>query len=121
MEKIYNLPVDKIPLSKEEKDVFQWLYPKNEKETPSMNKNNQESSVVEKKITKSSSKQTLYYINLLCSFILLFIAIYPKLNHIWKIFIPTSEDGILFSVVKIFFVYFILYFINYSYYKIFKC
>lgn len=112
MEKIYSLPVDKIPLSTEEKDVFQWLYPIEKKEKKNDEKDN--------KITtnkQNKTRQYQYYINVLSSFILIFCAVYPKWNSFWKKLIPTDENNIIFSFVKVFTVFFIMYFINFMFHK----
>lgn len=116
MEKIYNLPVDKIPLSNEEKDVFQWLYPKKEVQEKVIETNNNE---LEKPnaIVHKNTRHYQYYVNLLCSFVLIFSAVYPKWNNVWKKMIPTEEDNVLFSLVKVFTIFFVLYFINYIFHK----
>ena len=115
-EKIYNLPVDKIPLSSEEKDVFQWLYPLEKKEKKDVEI---ETTVKENQSTKDKNKtrQIQYYINFITSFILIFCAVYPKWNFFWKKLIPTDENNIVFSFVKVFTVFFIMYFINFMFHK----
>lgn len=116
MEKIYNLPVDKIPLSTEEKDVFQWLYPIEKKEK----KINDKETTTNDKLSTNNQKKTRqyqYYINVLSSFILIFCAVYPKWNSFWKKLIPADENNIIFSFVKVFTVFFILYFINFIIHK----
>ena len=112
MEKIYNLPVDKIPLSNEEKDVFQWLYPSKEETNEIVEKDSKQT----KPLTLNSKKYQ-YYTNIICMFVLIFCAVYPKCNSIWKKFIPTNEESVLFSVVKVFTIFFILYFLNYIFLK----
>lgn len=113
MEKIYNLPVDKIPLSSEEKDVFQWLYPKKEEPTEITKSN---VSLPASQPTQKT-RQYQYYSNIICSFLLIFCATYPKWNVIWKKFIPTDENSVLFSIVKVFTIFFVLYFMNYIFHK----
>jgi len=99
---INELPIDSIPLGAEEKDVFEWLYPKKIA--------TQEDS--SKKITSSFSKikqvsEYLIPIGLLLS-VLMFCAIYPKLDSSWQKLIPFKQESILFSMSKIFSIYFIL-------------
>jgi uncharacterized membrane protein YdbT with pleckstrin-like domain len=121
MEKIYNLPIDKIPLSTEEKDVFQWLYPKEKTEkTEKIEKDNNEKKTTEKKSStnnQNKTRQYQFYVNVVSSFILIFCAVYPTLNSFWKKIIPTDENTIIFSLVKVFVVFFILYFINFMFHK----
>lgn len=116
MEKIYTLPVDKIPLSTEEKDVFQWLYPKKEVKE---NITNEDKTIIEKPIQNTNQKTKYYqfYVNVLCSFVLIFCSVYPKWNHFWKKLIPADESSIIFSLVKVCTVFFILYFINFMFHK----
>ena len=103
MEKIEQLPKDKIPLSNEEKDIFQWLYPISndiEKE--------------EKKDDKKELNQSIVFYSYLIVFsIVLFVVIYPKCNFFWKKIIPTSEENPIFSIVKIFIVLFLLFVFNF--------
>lgn len=123
MEKIYNLPVDKIPLSTEEKDVFQWLFPAKEKEKQTEQENVNDPSKITIPTTKVSStsiqnrRKYQYYGNIICAFLLMFCAVYPKWNFIWKKFVPTDENSIIFSSVKVFTIFFILYLLNYVFHK----
>jgi len=112
MEKIYNLPVDKIPLSNEEKDVFQWLYPKKEEKIENVEKDK-----TQIKTQTFHSKKYQYYTNIFCMFVFIFCAVYPKCNSVWNKFIPANEDSVLFSIVKVFTIFFILYFLNYIFLK----
>lgn len=106
MEKIEQLPKDKIPLSNEEKDIFQWLYPikKEEKE-------------MEKKTETNINQSFLFYTYILVFSIILFTVLYPKCNILWKKMIPTEEHNPIFSIVKVFIVLFLFYLFHISYQK----
>jgi len=102
MEKIVQLPKDKIPLSKEEKDIFQWLYPIKKEETTLKEG--------DKKLKEMNLNQSyLFYSYLLIFSIILFTVLYPKCNIVWKKIIPTDEKNPLYSVVKVFIVLFLFY------------
>lgn len=110
MEKIETLPIDKIPLSTEEKDVFQWLYPKKE----NLKKE------IETKEKKEINKNTIFYIYILLFSFSLFSVIYPKTNIVWNKVIPTNENSPFFSIIKIFIVFFILYLFHFGLQKYYK-
>lgn len=111
MEKIENLPIDKIPLSTEEKDVFQWLYPKKEILNEETNK---------KEIKQTINKNTIFYLYILLFSISLFSVLYPKTNILWNKVIPTNENSPFFSIIKIFIVFFILYLFHFGIQKYYK-
>ena len=114
MEKIENLPIDKIPLSTEEKDVFQWLYPKKEII-------NEETNVNESKIKETTiNKNTIFYIYMVLFSLSLFSVLYPKTNIFWTKVIPTNENSPFFSIIKIFIVFFILYLVHFGLQKYYK-
>ena len=110
MEKIETLPIDKIPLSTEEKDVFQWLYPK--KENPKKE--------IETKEKIEINKNTIFYIYILLFSLSLFSVLYPKTNIFWNKVIPTNENSPFFSIIKIFIVFFILYLFHFGIQKYYK-
>jgi hypothetical protein len=99
---INNLPIDSIPLGAEEKDVFEWLYPK-KTET-------QEESLKQTTSSFSNIKKNIeYFIPIgLISSVLMFCAIYPKLDKSWQKLIPFQSESILFSLSKVFTIYFVL-------------
>ena len=104
MEKIEQLPKDKIPLSIEEKDIFQWLYPTKK----------EENKVEEKKVIHHSY---IFFSYLIVFSIILFVVIYPKCNTLWKKIIPTNEENPIFSIIKVFIVLFLFYLFHISYQK----
>lgn len=110
MEKIEQLPKDKIPLSKEEKDIFQWLYPIKKEET---NLKEKDINLKETNINQSY----LFYSYLFVFSVILFSVLYPKCNIIWKKIIPTNEENPIFSIVKVFIVLFLLFLFHYSFQK----
>lgn len=105
MEKIEQLPKDKIPLSNEEKDIFQWLYP-----IKKIEENNPEEK-------KEINQSFLFYTYLLVFSIILFIVLYPKCNIVWNKIIPTNEENPIFSILKVFIVLFLLFLFHISYQK----
>ena len=114
MEKIENLPIDKIPLSTEEKDVFQWLYPQKEivneiKEETKLNK-------IETKLNNNS----IFYLYIILFTICLFSVLYPKTNIIWNKIIPANENSPYYSIMKIFIVLFLLYIFHFGIQKYYK-
>lgn len=110
MEKIETLPIDKIPLSTEEKDVFQWLYPK--KENPNKEIKSKEKTEI--------NKNTIFYIYILLFSLSLFSVLYPKTNIVWNKVIPTNENSPFFSIIKIFIVFFLLYLFHFGVQKYYK-
>ena len=113
MEKIENLPIDKIPLSTEEKDVFQWLYPKKkviEEDTENKETEN----------NKTINKNTIFYLYILLFSVSLFSVLYPKTNILWNKVIPTNENSPFFSIIKIFIVFFLLYLFHFCIQKYYK-
>ncbi len=94
---IHELPVDNIPLGADEKDVFQWLYPT----TPKKIKD------------KQPDRRVQMYINLFFMAVLIFSAVYPKFQFMWIKMIPFKEESPVFSVMKVFVIFFLLYVFNY--------
>lgn len=110
MEKIEQLPKDKIPLSNEEKDIFQWLYPAKKEE---INLKEEDNKLKETHLNQSY----VFYSYLFIFSIILFTVLYPKCNILWKKIIPTDEENPIFSIVKIFIVLFLFYLFHISYQK----
>tara|TARA_Y100000992_G_C21116095_1_gene419588 strand:+ start:137 stop:460 length:324 start_codon:yes stop_codon:yes gene_type:complete len=105
MEKIEQLPKDKIPLSNEEKDIFQWLYPMKKQLVENCDEK------------KESSHSFTFYSYLFVFSIILFIVLYPNCNIIWKKIIPTDEKNPIYSIIKVFIVLFLLFLFHISYQK----
>ncbi len=108
-EQIEQLPSDNIPLDTHEKDVFQWLYPSKEKEeiiqSPS-NTSSTQSGFLEQ-------KSTVFYVNLIVLSVLIFCSGYPPINPVWDKLIPIEKEKPLYTIMKVFIIFFVLYVINY--------
>ena len=108
-EQIQQLPSDNIPLDIHEKDVFQWLYPSKEKDAiqeQSFGAQEMQSGFLE-------STSTVFYVNLIVLFVLIFCSAYPPINPIWDKLIPMDREKPFYTIMKVFFIFFILYVINY--------
>lgn len=101
---IEQLPIDNIPLQTEEKDVFRWLFP----EKP------QEETNLGQKEEFTSTRKYQFFINVGLLALLIFVAVFPKTQNVWIKVIPTNTESVLFSVMKVFIIFFLLYLVNYG-------
>ena len=101
-ESLEQLPIDNIPLQTDEKDVFQWLFPAKPQ------------TEIDEPQKEEPSKQSQFFINVGLLAVLIFIAVFPKTQNIWIKAIPTDTESILFSVMKVFIIFFLLYLVNYG-------
>ena len=102
-ESLEQLPIDNIPLQTDEKDVFQWLFPaKSQTETDEQQK-------------EEPTKKYQFFMNVGLLAILIFVAVFPKTQNLWIKAIPTNTESVLFSVMKVFIIFFLLYLVNYGF------